>query len=37
MARRKTRAKLQTGFAEGKNILDSANWYQDMGQLENEY
>ena len=30
------RAKLQTGFAEGKNVPDSSNWYH-MGQLENEY
>ena len=30
------RAKLQTGFAEGKNVPDSANWYH-MGQLEQEY
>ena len=30
------RAKLQTGFAEGKNVPDSSNWYQ-MGQLENEF
>ena len=30
------RAKLQAGFAEGKNVPESANWYH-MGQLEHEY
>jgi hypothetical protein len=30
------RAKLQAGFAEGKGVPDSENWYH-MGQLEKEY
>jgi hypothetical protein len=30
------RAKLQKGFAEGKGVPDSENWYH-MGQLEKEY
>jgi hypothetical protein len=30
------RAKLQAGFAEGKKVPESANWYY-MGQLEKEY